>query len=348
MLSSLGEVKGAVAINDTISVSRVVATGASRWLRDCHEAREISVIHQHGIWAPLPVASGRFARRADLPLVLSPHGMLETWAMAHHAMRKRLAWWLYQRENLKAATVLHATSRAEAERFRELGFSQPIAVISLGINPIADSPLDLQAVTAPKPRRQVLFLSRIHPKKGIDLLLDAWAGIHAPDWELVIAGNDEGGYQAALEEQAANLQLRDRVRFLGPVFGAEKDTAFRRADLFVLPSHSENFGIVVPEALQYGLPVVTTTGTPWEILERENCGWRVAPTQQAIGAALAEAIGLSEDQRRDMGEKGRNVVDRDHRWRRLAEGYLALYRWLAAGGDSLEDIDSVHCTLLRD
>ncbi|MCB1230562.1 MAG: glycosyltransferase [Verrucomicrobiae bacterium] len=316
-----------------VSVDDAVAIHRTKNVRGVFEISAFNLVHQHGIWAKLPVTAGRLAKRSGLPFVLSPHGMLEPWALDHHAWRKRVALALYQRRNLESADVLHATSPAETAQLRELGLRQPIAEIPLGIEPIPPEPLDPEAVAAPKSKREVLFLSRIHPKKGIDLLLQAWAGIDAPDWKLIIAGPDNGGYQTALGTLTRNLGLdTNRVHFAGPLFGSEKDTALRRADLFVLPSHSENFGFVVPEAMQYGLPVITTTGTPWDVLTRECCGWRVAPSVDEIKSALAEAIALGDDERTAMGERGCSVIDREYRWPAIAARFAAVYDWLMEGG----------------
>ena len=327
----------------TVGRDRVSGARASRWIAEQQQAASFSVIHQHGLWAPLPVGAGRFAKSRQIPLVLSPHGMLEAWAMAYRKGRKTVAWHLYQKRNLQSAAVLHAASESEGERFRRLGFRQPIAMLPHGVEPIAEAPDDPDAVAAPKERKQLLMLSRIHPKKGLDLLLEAWARLAPEDWQLVIAGNDEGDHQAEIEALAKRLGLTDeaRVRFAGPLFDAEKDTAFRRADLFILPSYSENFGIVVPEALQYGLPVVTTADTPWGKLASETCGWWVPPTADAIGGALREAIDIADEERTAMGRRGRDLVDREHRWPRIAEGYVALYRWLADGGQRDQAPDCV-------
>ena len=330
----------AIRIDPAVRVHREASPAA--WLaKQAPDA--FSLVHQHGIWAQLPVAAGRFASKRNLPLMISPHGMLEAWALAHHGWRKRVAMALYQHRNLRSADVLHATSPAEARRFRELGLAQPIARISLGIDPIPEAPRDPEAVAAPKEKRQLLFLSRIHPKKGLELLLDAWAEIEAEGWELVIAGNDDGGHQPALEARARDRRIESRVRFAGPLYGVDKDTTFRRADAFILPSFSENFGIVVPEAMQYGLPVITTTGTPWEVLEPEKCGWQVEATGEAIRSALESLIALTDEARQAMGQRGRAVVERDHRWEVIAEKYGEVYRWMAGEGsrpDCVEPSDS--------
>jgi len=327
-----------VTVSGNVSVSSVdagplVGLRTRRDLAELHRREKIDVIHQHGIWALLPVMSGYFASQHAIPLVISPHGMLEAWARSHHAWRKRIAWAAYQRRNLDSAAVLVASSDSEAEQFRQLGFTQPIAVITHGVAPV---PVPSTTNPSGRNKRQALFLSRIHPKKGIDLLLDAWATVEAPDWELIIAGNDDGGHSTALEAKAAHLKISDQVRFVGPLFGDEKERAFADADFLVLPSHSENFGIVVAEALQHGLPVITTRGTPWRHLVDERCGWCVEAIAPAIAAALREAISLSDEDRRSMGARGMTLIDREHRWPKIAGQYRALYRWLA-GIDSEPD-----------
>lgn len=325
---------------DNVSMTRIepgplVGMRTRRELAELHRWSTVDVVHQHGIWAPLPVMSGRFASQEGVPLVLSPHGMLEEWARSHHAWRKRIAWKIYQQRNLDSAAVLVASADSEAEQFRQLGCRQAIAVITHGVAPLPDRPMTSGAKEG---ERQVLFLSRIHPKKGLDLLLDAWATVDAPDWRLIIVGNDDGGHRKALEAQAKHLRISDQVRFVGPLFDEEKEQAFRSADLFVLPSHSENFGIVVAEALQYGLPVITTSGTPWRHITDEKCGWCVDPNAAAIGAAIQAATSLSDDQRRAMGERGKALIDRDHRWPKIAEQYWALYHWLAGTGPEPDDL----------
>lgn len=286
------------------------------------------IVHQHGLWARLPVSAGSFAKQNGIPLLLSPHGMLEPWALRHHGWRKKIARLLYQNRNLRAAAALVASSKYEAQQLRKLGLRQPIAILPHGV---AIAPEGAKKVRSPDAPRTVLMLSRIHPKKGIDLLLDAWQQVAPEGWQLVIAGNDDGGHRAALEARMIALGIASSVRFAGPVFGGEKNELLRCSDLFVLPSHSENFGIVVAEALQARLPVITTTGTPWHHLEREGCGWCVAPTVDAISRALQTAIALTDSQRAEMGTHAAALIQRDHRWPDIATQYLQLYRWMMAG-----------------
>jgi len=272
--------------------------GLARFLME--EARRFDIIHVHGLWE----WPGRYARRAaqasHKPLVISPRGMLEPWPLQQNRFTKRLALALWERRNLDSAALLHATAEMEAQNFRRLGLSNPVAIIPNGL----DSPSPLPG---PRPStRRVLFLSRLHPKKGADLLLRAWArlGSRRSGWHLALAGPDENGYQAVLSAEAGRLGLGDTVQFLGPVYGDAKWDLIRSADLFVLPSHSENFGNVVVEALSQSVPVIATHGTPWRDLAEKGCGWWVPTSESALAEALAEALALGPNGLAAMGGKG--------------------------------------------
>lgn len=289
------------------------------------------MIHDHGLWLPSNYQVARLADATKTTRVVSPRGMLEPWALNHRKWKKRLAWWLYQKRCLKSAAALHATSTAEAEQFRRLGLTMPIVVLPNGV--------DLPTVSAapqpgtPATRRTALFLSRIHPKKGLPLLLDAWARVTPQDWDLHIVGPDENGHLDKLQRQAKQLGLDSNgVRFSGPLDGAEKAAAFREASLFVLPTHSENFGIAVAEALAHGLPVITTHGAPWQPLETERCGWWVAVDRDSIARALYDATRRPESELREMGGRGKEMVATRYSWDGIAREMLACYQWLLGRG----------------
>lgn len=296
------------------------------------EKNPVLLIHQHGIWRQSARGVSSFAARKGVTLIWSPHGMLEPWALGYHAWKKKTAWWLYQNRALQRARALHATAESEACQLRELGFKQPVVIQPNGVPPAPVTPLDPKALAAPKDRRIALFLSRIHPKKGIPMLLDAWAKLKPADWELVIAGNDEGNFLPALKSRAERLGLGADVRFSGPLFKEAKDTIYRQADLFVLPTYSENFGIVIAEALQYGVPVLTTTGAPWSDLQADSCGWWVEPTVEAITTALEDAISRSDSEREEMGRRGMALIDRKYRWPGIGEEMVAFYQWMLGNG----------------
>ena len=182
--------------------------------------------------------------------------------------------------------------------------------------------------------RTLLFLSRIHPTKAIDRLLAAWAQLQTrhPDWRLVIAGRGEVAHVEEVEALAKTLGV-DRVEFPGPLFGDAKAQAYSGADLFVLPTHSENFGMVVAEALAHGCPAVVSRGAPWAGLETEGCGWWVDNSVESLVAALDAAMHSPPEQLAAMGLRGRAWMERDYGWAAIGQKMDAAYRWLVNGGE---------------
>lgn len=300
------------------------------------------LVHYHGIWLPIGRAASAWCRKQKTPCVISPHGMLEPWALNHKKWKKRLAMALFQKRDLDDAVAFHACSMQEAEGIRRLGFKQPIAVIPNGVvlpeaavsrEQGAGSGAYLDAPSPMPEKRTALFLSRINPKKGLPMLLDAWAKIAPEGWRLVIAGNDDGDHQRVVEAKIRQLKLSESVQVVGPLFGDAKEAVFRSADLFVLPSYSENFGIVVTEALSYQVPVLTTTGCPWQELITHTCGWWVEPTSAGIEAGLQAALGTAIGELREMGMRGRNLVEANYQWPGIAERMRAFYEWILSGGN---------------
>jgi glycosyltransferase involved in cell wall biosynthesis len=288
-----------------------------------------AIIHNHGLWMYPNMVAGRRIAGAHAKLVHSPRGMLSPWALNYSRRKKRLAWWCGQRHSLRAAHCLHATAESEAEDIRRVGLLQPIAVIPNGI--------DLPAIAdrgPPRDVRRLLFLSRIHPKKGVDSLLRVWRRVQreAPAWELVIAGPDERGHLEAMRRLANELGL-ERVSFPGPVFGEHKSALYSGSELFILPTHSENFGLVVAEALAHGVPVITTRNAPWQDLAAHRCGWWVADEDEALLRALREAVALPPPELRAMGERGRIWMERDFGWDNVARQMIGVYAWLCGRGD---------------
>jgi glycosyltransferase involved in cell wall biosynthesis len=186
-------------------------------------------------------------------------------------------------------------------------------------------------VPSDKNARRVLFLSRVHPVKGILNLLHAWAAVMPKGWRLKIAGPDEGGHLAEVIALARALGIDQMVEFLGEVDGEAKRQAYLEADLFVLPTFSENFGVVVAEALAHGVPVITTRGAPWADLQTHACGWWVDIGVEPLVMALREAMALRDDERQAMGARGREYAQR-YDWDGIAQKTIDVYRWLLGDG----------------
>lgn len=336
-------VTGAVEGVET-GVATHVSGGARRWgrfqphaarfeplLRERLTATRAAVLHDHGLWLASNHAAAGVSTKARVPRIVSPRGMLSEWSLAHRAWKKRIAWRAYQRRDLESAAALHATSELEAEEIRAAGVRAPIAIVPNGV--------DLPPLAGPRRMedgrtRRFLFLSRIHPKKGLESLIEAWALARPAGWELVIAGPDERGHRAATERRANSLGPEAAIRFLGPVPDAEKWDLYGTADVFVLPTSSENFGVVVAEALASGVPVITTRAAPWSALSEHRCGWWTELGAEPLAAAIREAAGIGDDERRAMGARGRRLVEERFGWPAIARRMMAVYRWLAGDADA--------------
>lgn len=288
-----------------------------------HAFGRTDVIHDNGIWWAHNHRLAALAAAHDIPRIVSTRGMLERWAVNHKRLKKRLAWWLYQRHDLERAQCHHATAEAEATGLRRLSLRVPVRVIPNGVDvPSLDSPAE-----RPYPRR-ALFIGRIYPVKGLPMLIEAWARVRPQGWCLHIAGPDEAGHRAEIERAVRVAGLDSIVSFDGLLDDRAKRAALIAADLFVLPSHSESFGMAIGEALAHGLPVLTTTAAPWPALGAWNCGWRVEPSAEALAAGLREATSLDGATLRAMGAKGRDKVLEECGWDRVAAQFMTTYESL--------------------
>jgi glycosyltransferase involved in cell wall biosynthesis len=288
------------------------------------------LVHDHGIWSATNVAAAKAASDAGISYVLSPRGMLEPWALRYKALRKKVAWAVYQRRVVCSSRVLIATSEQERDNLKNMFPRLPIAVIPNGVA----CPAQIPDRSDRRARRHayVLFMSRVHPIKNLAGLVRAWREVcqtsSRDHWILRIAGPDVLDHTREIRNLVHSLGLDSRVEFVGPIDEADKSTILSTADLFVLPSFSENFGVVVAEALAYGLPVVATRGTPWAELVARRCGWWTDPAPAALAQALAEAIDLTAADRHAMGLRGRAYAQAAFSWNEIGLATANLYEWI--------------------
>jgi glycosyltransferase involved in cell wall biosynthesis len=247
-------------------------------------------------------------------------------------LKKQLALWLYQGWVLRSAAMYMVTSKPECHNVRRLGLNQPVAIVPNGV----DVPAHLEARRSADVRT-LLFLSRLHPGKGLLDLVEAWAAVRQPGWRIVIAGGGEGGHQAEVERLIHQKGLASDFTWAGFVNGEAKRACFAQADVFVLPTHSENFGIAIAEALAHGLPVITTTGAPWPGLLTHRCGWWVEPGVPGIASALTQALACSPEELNAMGQRGRQWVAERFAWANIGADAALAGAWLLDRSQSMPE-----------
>lgn len=294
--------------------------------------RELDVVHTHGLWMMPNVYPSWVVPRADKPLVISPRGTFSGRAMDRSRMKKRLFWAIAQGRAVRAASCFHATAEHEYHDIRRAGLRQPVCIIPNGVDV---PPVSNDGRTLSKPgRRTLLYLGRLHPIKGVDVLLRAWAVVarERADWLLRIVGPPEDPrYVSNLHTLAARAPA-SAVEFIGPVYGPEKHAEYRRAELYVLPTWTENFGLTVAEALAAGTPVITTRGAPWSGLANEACGWWIEQGVDALVEVLLRATGEGADTLAEMGKRGRNWMLREYSWAIIGREMQLVYQWLTGRG----------------
>jgi glycosyltransferase involved in cell wall biosynthesis len=279
--------------------------------------KEVDLIHLQHVWDPYLHIMAWWARRKNIPYIITPRGMLEPWILQQRPWKKKLGLFLYQRFDLKKAARIHATCELEKNNIRALGFKNPIEIIPNGV--------DLSEVKKVKTQygtKKMVFLSRIHPKKGIELLIEAWRDIDTTDWTLEIAGNGDQSYIDTLKRSAKDMP---NVVFVDPQFGEAKWDFLRSADVMILPTYSENFGIVVAEALAVGVPVITTEGTPWEELNTHKCGWWIQLTTLQLKETLEKAMLTDIDELKRKGANGISLIAEKYDMKAVANEIKKMY-----------------------
>ena len=282
------------------------------------------VVHINCCWLPSCAWTQKWAQKLGYKVVLTPHGMLEPWIIQRNYWTKKVpALLLYQKEAIVHADCIHATAESEKKNILKLGYNQSVAVIPNGI--------ELEGISMKKSwerKKEILFLSRIHVKKGIEFLIEAVAILknELREYKVKIAGYGDADYIQSLKEKARQEGVDEFIEFVGGVYGEDKWMLLKNADVFVLPTYSENFGIVVAEALACGTPVITTNGTPWEELNTEKCGWCIEVGIMPLVNAIKDFLSKNEQELCTMGQNARQLVENRYSITKIARQFVAFYK----------------------
>lgn len=296
------------------------------------------IVHSHGLWRMPNIYAARAARRHHIPHLISPRGMLSRVALNFSHSSKGLFWLALQKSAVREAACLHATSQSEHDEFRALGITRPIAILPNGID--LPNATHLSLPLRGTGQRTLLFFGRIHPKKGLDILVSAWVRIAAryPEWRLRIVGPGEPVHLLELDQLIARHQV-PRISVEGPVYGEAKWRIYGEADMFVLPTYNENFGLTVAESLSCRRPVIVTKGAPWAGVETHRCGWWVDANENALADCLNTALGVPDDVLDAMGQRGETWMKQAFAWQGIGVEMARVYDWALGRG---ERPDCVH------
>ena len=282
------------------------------------------IVHVNCCWTPDCAMIQRLAQKRGYKVVLTPHGMLEPWIIKrHYWTRKVPALWLYQKAAVQRANCVQATAESERDNLLKLGYNSNIKVVRLGID--AES---IEMKRSWKKSRQILFLSRVHVKKGINFLVEAADVLRneLQGYKILVAGEGDADYVEAMKRMICDRGLQDIVQLIGGVYGDEKWRLFQTSDFFVLPTHSENFGLAIAESLASGTPVITTVGTPWSDLNSSEAGAWIEIGTEPLVETLRRFLSLTEDELETMGRNGRKLIETKYSAHVMAEQMMEVYK----------------------
>ena len=308
---------------------------------------EAEIAHLHALWMHTSVILSAWASRHGRSYVITANGMLEPWARRNARFKKRIVSALYERRCLEGAACIQVNSQREAESIRDFGLRNPICIIPNGIDLPTETGRRTELGRQRSDKRNVmLYLGRLHPKKNLIALLHAWASFQkseakngrSEEWALAISGWDQAGYERELKKLTSDYGLMSGVRFLGPLFGAEKDAAYRDCDAFILPSLSEGLPMTVLEAWAYAKPVLMTPECNLPEGFAADAAVQIGTSPVEIAAGLKKLTELSDSDRTVMGGRGHALVATKFSWPRIGEQMRSVYEWALGGGPSPEAV----------
>lgn len=287
------------------------------------------IYHINGLWQYIDHLACSIARKKGKPYLITPHGMLYPEALARSSWKKKPLRKLWFDKDIRNATCIHATCEAEMKHIRKLGYKGPIALIG---NPVAIPTYTEQLFNNTRSDKRslwgVAFLGRLHPRKKVENLLSGVAQSGNNNVEAYVIGKGDEEYEQFLRTEAQRFGIEKRVHFLGFLSGRDKFEKLAKMDALFVPSDMENFGMIIPEALIVGTPVMASLGTPWEVLNTERCGWWCDNSPETIAKVINELVKMSPEQHQEMGKRGRDYILRTFAADKIAAQMLELYKWI--------------------
>jgi glycosyltransferase involved in cell wall biosynthesis len=293
------------------------------------ESHIYDIYHVQGVWQYHEYVTAKVARKNNKPYLITPRGMLYPQAIAHSKLKKKLFLKLFLLKDLNKAAAVHATCLEEMQHLRNLGVKSPIAVIPNPVNIPPEMPISIPD------KLRIGYLGRVHPRKNIERLLYVWDKLNLDNFEseLIIIGDGDKNYMHFLQTEKKRLNLKN-VIFTGFLSGKAKEKALQSLSFLVVPSDFENFGMIIPEALIQGIPVIASKGMPWEELNTHHCGWWVDNDVETLAATIDKAIHLPENDRIEMSKLGQELIKNNYSVEVVSEKMLQLYDWILNGGEN--------------
>jgi glycosyltransferase involved in cell wall biosynthesis len=328
---------------ETFESIRFLGFGVSLSLRAALLNDHVDLVHLHGLWTFQSVICNDWHRSTNGPYIVSPHGMLDRWALSRSRAKKAIATFLYQRKCLASAACIHALSVQEMNAIRDYEVRAPILVQANGVETLTKDALEqINSKRLRSRERSLLFLGRLHSKKGVLELLEGWnmakqRGMPST-WRLIICGWSEGGYRIRVEHMVHRLGLAGSVQLLGGLAGDDKLALLNQADAFILPSYSEGLPLAVLEAWAHGLPVIMTPECNLPDGFSQGAAFKCAPDPESIADAIASLSSLEDNDRQLMGIKGYELVRRKYSPISTAQSLLSAYRWASGQGPRPENL----------
>jgi len=307
---------------------------------------ETDLIHIRGIWMYYSYVNYKQSIKSKIPYIISPHGMLDPWAVKNSHWKKKIAGWLFENKHLSNASCIHALNESEAKAIRQYGLKNPICIIPNGID-IDEQYGDINSSwlkEIPKGKKILLFLGRIHPKKGLLNLLNAFELLRtkrndlANDWILAIAGWDQLGHKVELEKIVQDKKLTNYIKFIGPQFDENKRSTFQGVDAFILPSYSEGLPMTVLEAWANKLPVLMTPECNLQEGFQKNAAIKIMTHPKSMYQGLLQLFSISGSERMQMGLNGYELVKRKFTWEQIASEMYQVYEWILKGASQPDSV----------